>query len=772
MARPGLAGAILMPGLLPVRAVPLILAVMLGIGVGTLPHLKANNAPGYYFPPDAPAVVLDRQVREVFPQDQVILALFTGEDLYGDAFLDGLERVTRTLRARSDVEHVVSVVNLDHIVGTADAFTVEKLLGQAERRRLSRHERLERVRASRFATGLLAAEDGTALAMMVRPRGAEDSVARLRLENALRDAVHEAGIAPNLFGLTGNTSLDVAELRSMIRDTAVFVPATTILGIILVWIMFRRVLALVLTVLATATVSLSTVAILAIWGKPYTLVAAMIPPLMTALTIATVIHLFSGLRHAERIGRRGLDRVLWTLDEVSEPATACLLTTGAGLASLGTSPIRPIAEFGLAATGGCFVLWVVTLKLLPPLIARFDRGTWVRSGGGAKRIDRIVFGLVRVGIRRAGWVVLGTCLLLAAGIPAILTVVAETDLYEFFSDRHPLLKTTRVVEQKLSGITFVQVRFQGTGRDSLRDLDRLRRIDAVQSWLDSHPAVDDTSSMVDVIKEINRGFHGDDASARRLPDDPALLHQYLFIYDGRDLYDFVDRDFSQSLLWISLNVRGAGQTGKVIEAIRSHLDGMDLRGLKYDIVGIGRLLADQQQLLITGQLYSLLCSLVIIFGFLIWVWRSVSQGVLTMLPNIAPIVIIFIVMGLLGIWLDMGTAIIASVAVGISVDDTMHLYHSYREQRHRFVPMVIALGRSYRRAGRACVATTIILASQFVMLVTSPFHPTANFGLLTAVGLVAALVLDLLFLPALIVVWERTARALRSMFTRPRLRAA
>lgn len=749
-------------GLLPVRSVPLLFALILGVSAGSLAHLRINNAQSYYFPPDAPAVVFDREIREHFPQDQVILALFTGDGLYGDELLAGFDAVTEIMSARDDVERVLSVVSLDHIVGAADSFAVEKLLGPEEREGLTAAERLERVRDNRFASPMLAAEDGTALAMVVRPRGADDSFARLALENAFRDAVREAGIEPYLFGLSGNTSLDVAQLRSMIRDTLVFVPATTLLGLALMWFMFRRVLALMLTLLTTGTVSMASVAILVMWGKPYTLVSAMTPPLMTALSIATLLHLFSGMRQAENIGRHGHDRVLWSLDEVREPTLYSLLTTGTGLASLGLSPIPPIAEFGLAIAGGCAVLAFVALKLLPPLIAHFDHGSWNRGGGGNKQIDRIVFGLARVGIRRAGWVVLITFGLLAAGAPAILKIVAETDLYRFFSDDHPLLMTTKAVEQRLSGVTFIQIHFDGGERDALKDPARLARIDAVQQWLDRHPAVDDTDSMVDVVEEINWGFNGENPAARRLPADPELLRQYLFIYDGRDLYDFVDRDYSRTLLSISLNVRGANATGEVIGEIRSQLDAMDLGGLEYEIVGIGRLLADQQELLVTGQIYSLAGSLVIIFLFLVWVWRSFFQAVLTMIPNVAPIAAIFIIMGIMGIWLDMGTAIIASVAVGIAVDDTMHVYHSYRDQRRRFVPMVTALARSMRRAGRAVVATTIILAAQFLLLVSSPFNPTGNFGLLTAVGLLTALLLDLLFLPAFIVVWERTVEALRA----------
>ena len=103
-----------MPRLLPIRAVLLLFALILGISTGALPHLQFNNAPGIYFPSDSPTVVLDNQVRELFPQDQVILALFTGDSLYSDSFLEGLDRITATMSVRPDVEHVVSVVSLPH----------------------------------------------------------------------------------------------------------------------------------------------------------------------------------------------------------------------------------------------------------------------------------------------------------------------------------------------------------------------------------------------------------------------------------------------------------------------------------------------------------------------------------------------------------------------------------------------------------------------------------------------------------------------------------
>ena len=107
-------------------------------------------------------------------------------------------------------------------------------------------------------------------------------------------------------------------------------------------------------------------------------------------------------------------------------------------------------------------------------------------------------------------------------------------------------------------------------------------------------------------------------------------------------------------------------------------------------------------------------------------------------------------MGLLGIWLDMATAMVASIAVGIAVDDTIHVYHGYISRKDAGVPSVQALVKTFNHAGRAVVTTTIILSAQFMILILSSFQPTVHFGLLTCIGLWAALVFDLLLLPAII----------------------
>jgi transposase-like protein len=258
--------------------------------------------------------------------------------------------------------------------------------------------------------------------------------------------------------------------------------------------------------------------------------------------------------------------------------------------------------------------------------------------------------------------------------------------------------------------------------------------------------------MADIVEDLHWAFRGEDPAYRVIPDDDELTSQLLLVYDGEDLYDLVDRDFQHARITLNLNVHSANAIDEVMTEMRAYLEAEVGDRFAWDIGGVGRLFADMEELLVAGQVYSLWGALVLIYLFMLILWRAPWGAALCMIPNLSPILLIFIIMGAFGIWLDMATAMIASVAVGIAVDDTIHVYHGFRTRLDRGSSAVVALVRSYREAGRAVVVTTLILSAQFLVLVTSDFVPSSNFGLLTMIGLVTAMLFDLLLLPALLII--------------------
>lgn len=718
-------------------------------------RLELNNAPELYFPSDAPATVLERELRAEFPNDEILIALFEGDDLYSSEVLGALDRVAGRMEAHPDVDRVFSVTRVDHIAGSADGFVVEPLIDPERLDEGTADERLQRVLADRFMPGWLASRDGKVLALVVRTHKLQESRQRQSVEQALYDAVGEEAVGERLTAVAGTVALDAAELRSMVRDTLVFTPLVMSLGLALLYWVVGRIVPIVIGAVAMSTVVIACVGLIAALGLPYTLVTAMIPTLLSAYTVGNLLHLYAALKRMRDAGFRRPKRVVFALQSVHSPAMFNVLTTAAGMISLVLVPIPPIQVFGAISAVGVVVIYFVVFYLVPPLLVKYDRGPWPKSGGGFAWTKRISYAFASFGMRRAGWVVGGAVVLAVAAIPLALKVQAESDLLKFFTASHPLTQSTDRVERTLVGVTALEIVIDGPGRDAFKDAKRLQAIKALQMQVEALPEVDRSLSMMDIVEEMHWAFNEEDEAFRRLPDDDRLLSQLLLIYDGRDLQELVNNEYQRMRILLNVNVHGANEIQGVIDRIEALIATVDDPALKWELAGYGRLFADQEDLLVVGQLHSFLGAFGQIFLIMFLLWRSLPAAVIGMIPNLAPLFFVFTLMGGTGIPLDMATVLIAGVVLGITVDDTIHLFHNYLARREQGRSVVFSVARSFEASGRAVVAISLLLVSQFLLLGTSSFVPTSNFGLLTATGLLAGQLMELLMLPALLVLWGR-----------------
>lgn len=742
--------------LLPWRLAAAILALIdLAAGWIIFTGIEFNNAPELYFPKDSPAVLLERNLRREFPEDETLVAVFGGEGLYAPEVIARQHRVAEALTGHPLVDRVFAVTTVDHIAATDDGFTVEPLLDPAKLAGARADELRRRVLEDRFAPGLLAARDGSALAIVVRPKPLSESRQRQALETALYQAVVQAGLSDRLIGLAGTVALDAAELRSMLVDTSALLPMVMGLGVLLMLWVVGRPAPVIIGFFAMGTVIAFTVAVMVVLKKPYTLVSAMIPPLLAAYSTTALIHFYAALARAREAGLKRPYRVLRARDDIHAASLFNVLTTMAGISSLHFVPVPPVQNYALVGAVGVFVIYVVVFHLVPPLLVRFDAGPWPKRRTVLSHTDRIAFKLAQFSMRHAGGVVVAMALLLVLAVPLILKVEAESDLFEFFAPDHPLTVSTRVTEEKLAGVIGLEVVFEGEARDAFKKVETLRRLEEFQDWLDKLPGVDRSFSMMDLVEEMNWAFHGEDPRHRRLPDSDKALAQLLLIYDGRDLQELVDREYQKTRITLAVHVHGAVALGRFIDEIRAELDRRAIPGVKWDVGGWGRLFADQNALLLNGQVWSFLAAFGTIFLLLTLAFRSFTGALIGMLPNLAPITFIFALMGWLGMHLDMATVLIAGELLGITVDDTIHLYHGYRKRLEKGIAHTWAVARSFEATGRAVLAIFVLLAAQFLLLTGSRFQPTVDFGLLSATGLFAGQLFELVLLPALLVLWHR-----------------
>lgn len=732
---------------------PLALLIVVALHAGSvwfLADLSFNNAPEVYYPKGSPAVVLRDELRKDFPGDEQLTVLFRGDDIYGAEFLQKLARLVDTLERDPLVDRVSAITNMERISGSEDGFAVEPLIDLRKLKTTPPEAVKARVMGDRFAPGLLASRDGRHLAMAVRPKALKSSSQRVQLKLAVARAVNDAGLRPYYAGDAGPITLDVAQLDSILSDSERFVPLTVVVGLgLLAWVVGRW-RPVVIGAVAMSTVVVTTLAALAWSGVPYTMSSAILPSLLTAYTVTVLLHLYAGVQRTQRTVSGRAAAVDQALAETRKPAVFNTLTTVAGLISLVLVPIPPIQVFGLFGALGTVVVFLTVNWLVPPFLRHFDRHPWSQKQSTMGRLGKLARRLTVTSLRYPKWVLAGFVTLVLLLAPHLLKVEVETDLLAFFADDHPVNVETRAIESALVGVTTLEVSLQGSSRDTFQRVDTLKRVRDLQQWLKTLPAVDRSNSMVDLVEEMNWAMNGEKPAFRSLPANDRLLRQYLLVYDGDDLYEVVNRDFQHARMLLSLNVHGTSAIRQTIEQIQARLAAEPIPGVKVDIGGYGRMLSDQIDLLVGGQVRSFLGAFGQIFLIMALLWRSFGAAAVCLVPNLAPLYFVFVLMGYAAIRLDAATVMIASVVLGITIDDTVHLFHGYRERLRRGMAPMFAIVRSYDATGRAVLATSAILIAQFGLLAMSDFVPTANFGLMTATGLLTGLVFELLLLPALL----------------------
>ena len=235
----------------------LALTILLGIQLVSIPFLLKlhfNNAPDIYSPPDSPTIQLRESLFKEFPNDEAVIALFEGDDLYTPAFLAALDRAAKKMAALPAVDRVLTLTTVEHIDATDDGFAVSLLVDPKRLAERTPAQWKARVLGDPIAPGLIASRDGRAVALVVRPKFLKESLARRDIENALEKTITAEKLDSHHTATAGTVAQTVAELRSLWRDSAIFIPLTFVIGMVLLWWVVGRIRPVVIGGLAMGTV--------------------------------------------------------------------------------------------------------------------------------------------------------------------------------------------------------------------------------------------------------------------------------------------------------------------------------------------------------------------------------------------------------------------------------------------------------------------------------------------------------------------------------------
>lgn len=726
----------------PLASVALLLVVA---AVDQARRLEFSQSIASMFDRADPALPPYERLARTFGSSELVLAVYDDAELFTPAGLERLRGVTARL---AEIPGVASATSL-----------TETPLG----RRIIDTETLPMAgRVVELMEGYVVGADHrtVGIACVLAVSWAENEATRDDTIDQIRSVMAELPA-----GLVAGEPVMVRDGFAMLRrDGNLLGTAAGLLAGGVILVLFRSVRWVVVPLAVVVMALWTTRGVLALAGVKLTMVSTMLSAMITVVGIATVTHLIVEYRRQREAGREPAVAMQHTFARLLWPVAGAIATDMIGFGSLIASRVGPVHDFGIMTALGAGLVLVAVLLLVPflALAGRFDADPQRVLGEGALEhlLDRVVQRIVA----RPRTILLTTGVIVVVAVSGMARLTVETDFTKNFRDSSPIVSAYDRVETKLGGAGVWDVLvpasngIDGTLLTSLAVFEEKLRGLVVDTPEGPQPALTKVLSLVDVIDAVSP------VPARELASSSAgnwLLGQAITGLRGQlpQLASaLVGEDPNDGSTWLRVMLRArerqpAEAKRKVIEDVRRlALESFpaNLDGHRGEVTGFFVLLAQLVERMITDQWFTFGLAAVGIFTMLSIAFRSPVLGGLTLVPNALPIFFVLGILGWLGQPINMGTAMIAAVSMGLSVDSSIHYVTAFRRRRDAGHSVDVALSVAHQTAGRAIVFSTLALVVGFLALCTSGFIPTVSFGALSCLTLAGGLVGNLVVLPVLL----------------------
>jgi len=715
-------------------------------GLWPASRLKFDVAITSLFPPDDPVLLTYQDSLRVFGGAELIVVAYTDPQLLTAEGLQHLHDFAATF-------HDLEPLGVEGIMSLADSpwprtpLDATPLFEQVTRRSLSRDELQAALLDSELYRNVLLGEDGetTAISIAVRPQRSDPE--RKQLIAGIRARAERNRFATVVAGgpiLTHDAALLVEQ------DGRTLGWVSTFALVLVIGVLFRSVRWVVLPLAVVHVTLIWTQALLWLFEARLSMVSTTLNALVTVIGVASVVQVTARYRE-EREHAGVADALLRTMTAAGPAVFWASLTTAAGFTSLLVSSIEPVRNFAIMLSLACVLVFVATAALVPGVVLFGRRPRDPQAAPGERVVERLLETTMEWSLARPWQVGIVALVLVALSVVGVVRIRAETDFTRNFRRSSELVKGYRFIEEHVGGVGTMELEFAAPDGLTPELAERLRRLDA---RLRKTPNITQVLGLVDALDFFDTGVAG--TVSRLLGPTASLQAKLLLIKRQRPelVHMFWNEDEKQMRLMLRAREQASSDAKtKLITAVerigREVLDRPDAPA-DVRVTGVYPLLNHLVSSLMADQLNTLLCATAGVFLIMCLALRSVRLAMVGLVPKLGPILMVLGVMGWLGLPIDMGTPMIASVSVGISVGFSIHYLYRYRQERLAGASFEQALRATHRRVGSAMVFSNLALVVGFSALALSNFIPTVHFSVLANVALLGGLAGNLLVLPLLL----------------------
>jgi hypothetical protein len=701
---------------------------------------------------------------EAFGTDEIVLIALFCQDVFSHEALAAVDRLTERIQRLDNVRRVLSLSSVNDIRGSPEGVEIAPFFSELPETAFERDRVRARVHANPLVHGNFVSPDDRSTLILAELDLTKEGFPeeRKRVVRGILDLVGRERAEGHSLHVAGFPVVSTTLVTMLVEDQWVFVPAIALLIVLTLYVSFRSVWCVLVPMLAVLASLVWVLGFLVLCGRAVEIITNVLPPLILVIALADSIHILEHYREELRRSATREEAVRNTTAYVFTPCFLTSLTTAIGFGSLMVSRVEGVRDLGLLASFGAMAAFVISITLVPIFLSLLPARTFLRAGRrGVPPLERALTRLARFNESRRTHVLVAVSVLVVLSVIGIFRLRVETTLIEYLKEGNPLVKAVRHIETHLTGTSTLDVVFSFEGQDPVKEPANLVRVEALQTYLRGQPIVTDSFSLVDILKRMNQVFRGGDLAEHRLPESREEIAQYLMLYslsgEEEDLARYVSDDYRTAVLASRLKTVSSAKMDRFLREVKEHIR-REYPDLGIQVTGVSVLVTDSIDAIVRGQIQGLALALGLISLVLIGLLGSVRLGLLSLIPNLIPVLTTLGFMGWLGIPINTATAVISCVAIGIAVDDTIHYMARFRREYETDPDEAAAAFRSLVSTGRAMYLTSWILTVGFSVLVLSHFKPIIYFGSLMAVTMLSALAGDMVLLPVLLMTLKPVRR--------------
>ena len=731
--------------------------VLITIGAATfLPRITFDASIDAMIPEDDPVLVELMEIVEDFGTQDLFLVAVQGDDVFSPATLRKIHDLASELEALPGVVEVQSPLNAQKVESGFFGIEIAPMTLDLPQTPEEIEEFRNDILSSPYA-GRLITPDGRGAALFLELDGPALLTERNDLMGQI-EAVVQRYTGPEKIHVVGDAYILYFTEQIMKQDLVKLVPfVAVIIGVVLYWTL-RSFLGIVIPLL-TVGISVTWTVGLMIWrGIPVSIISMVMPVILVTIGIASSIHILNKYQEGLASGLAKREALEETFAAITAPVVMAALTTAAGFASLNTAFVHPIREFGVLTAVGVMLAMGLSLSLVPALLVLVKEPE-VRQGKEKAQKDgpltRILHTFVHWAVHRPRLLVLiVTAIFVVFALGATL-ITLESNIVNYFGNSSPVKQATMVIEEVFGGSMQISVVLDTGEADGIKDPAVLEELVVIQDHLNSFDTINHATSIADVIRELNQALWDGDPEFYAIPDSNEAVAQLLLLFSlqgGSGIDSLVTYDYSRALVTAQMKTLDAEQMAQVISQVEQFLAQRYNSGsaLKSYLSGTPKVMQRLMNRYVQTQISSLISSSVMVGIIVSALMKSVSLGLLSMVPLIFTVVVNFGIMGFAGLPLDAVTSMISSVSIGIGIDYAIHYISRYRWEAANGHDPATALRQTSTSAGRAIIYNALALVVGFLVLVFSHFRAIAVFGLLISAAMIVSSLAALLVVPLLL----------------------